>query len=217
MAQKTPQPAPRKPRADAQRNRQRILEIARNKLSPNPESTSAWMKSPGRPEWDRELCTATSPLAKLSSRRSIGPRWKKLAAAEQRFAGTMAPIEALRAWMLLFVDYIAAKQIIAPALNKAIGLSVEGFSNAPAIWSKEPSTVWLIVPSRAATSAPTLIRWTCCGLWSASPTSPPRRTGPRAPEDLYTSSLRARGRTCRFAERHRHSILGNRARLRANR
>src|SRR5690242_8053129 len=29
----------------------------------------------------------------------------------------MPPIEALRSWMLLFVDHIAAKQIIAPALN----------------------------------------------------------------------------------------------------
>src|SRR5277367_3833671 len=33
----------------------------------------------------------------------------------------MLPIEALRAWMLLFVDYIAAKQIIAPALNSLLG------------------------------------------------------------------------------------------------
>jgi hypothetical protein len=33
----------------------------------------------------------------------------------------MSPIEALRAWMLLFVDYIAAKQIIAPALNTIVG------------------------------------------------------------------------------------------------
>jgi hypothetical protein len=30
-------------------------------------------------------------------------------------------IEALRVWMLLFVDYIAAKHIIAPALNTYIG------------------------------------------------------------------------------------------------
>ena len=30
-------------------------------------------------------------------------------------------MEALRAWMLLFVDYIAAKQIIAPALNSMVG------------------------------------------------------------------------------------------------
>jgi hypothetical protein len=33
----------------------------------------------------------------------------------------MAPIDALRAWMLLFVDYIAAKHIIAPALNTLLG------------------------------------------------------------------------------------------------
>jgi len=33
----------------------------------------------------------------------------------------MAPIDALRAWMLLFVDYIAAKHIIAAALNTFVG------------------------------------------------------------------------------------------------
>jgi hypothetical protein len=31
------------------------------------------------------------------------------------------PIEALQAWLLLFVDYIAAKQLIAPALNALVG------------------------------------------------------------------------------------------------
>ena len=46
---------------------------------------------------------------------------EKLAAAEGRFAETLSPVEALRAWMLLFVDYIAAKQIIAPALNSVAG------------------------------------------------------------------------------------------------
>jgi hypothetical protein len=33
----------------------------------------------------------------------------------------MTPLEALRAWMLLFVDHIAEKQIIAPALNSMVG------------------------------------------------------------------------------------------------
>jgi AcrR family transcriptional regulator len=46
---------------------------------------------------------------------------EKLAAAEQNFAETMAPVQALRAWMLLFVDYIATKKIIAPALNTLVG------------------------------------------------------------------------------------------------
>ncbi len=46
---------------------------------------------------------------------------EKLAAAEKRLAGELAPLEALRAWMLLFVDYIATKKIIAPALNAMVG------------------------------------------------------------------------------------------------
>jgi hypothetical protein len=33
----------------------------------------------------------------------------------------MPPMEALRAWMLLFIDYIATKKIIAPALNTLVG------------------------------------------------------------------------------------------------
>jgi AcrR family transcriptional regulator len=46
---------------------------------------------------------------------------ERLVAAEQKFAQTMPPIEALRAWLLLFVDAIAAKQLIAPALNTLLG------------------------------------------------------------------------------------------------
>ena len=46
---------------------------------------------------------------------------EKLAAAGPKFAAAMPPIEALRGWMLLFVDYIAAKHIIAPALNSVVG------------------------------------------------------------------------------------------------
>jgi len=46
---------------------------------------------------------------------------ERLAAAERKFTETMPPVEALRAWMLLFVDYIAAKHIIAPALNTFVG------------------------------------------------------------------------------------------------
>ena len=44
-----------------------------------------------------------------------------MAAAEKKFSESLPPIEALRAWMLLFVDYIATKQIIGPALNSLVG------------------------------------------------------------------------------------------------
>jgi AcrR family transcriptional regulator len=45
---------------------------------------------------------------------------EKLATAATEFAETLPPIDALRAWMMLFVDYIADKQIIAPALNALV-------------------------------------------------------------------------------------------------
>jgi hypothetical protein len=46
---------------------------------------------------------------------------EKLAAAERKFAQSMPPLQALRAWLLLFVDAIETKQIIAPALTTLIG------------------------------------------------------------------------------------------------
>jgi AcrR family transcriptional regulator len=46
---------------------------------------------------------------------------EKLAAAGRKFSETMPPIDALRSWMLLFVNHMAAKQIIAPALNSVVG------------------------------------------------------------------------------------------------
>jgi len=46
---------------------------------------------------------------------------EKLAEAQRRFSAELPPLEALRAWMLVFVDYIAAKKIIAPALQAMTG------------------------------------------------------------------------------------------------
>jgi AcrR family transcriptional regulator len=46
---------------------------------------------------------------------------EKLAGAARTLADTLPPVEALRAWLLLFVDAVETKQIIAPALNTLIG------------------------------------------------------------------------------------------------
>jgi hypothetical protein len=80
----------------------------------------AWTTLPNRPVSGRELCIATfrrDELLEAVYRTEV----EKLAASEQKFAANMPPIEALRAWMLLFVDYIATKKIIAPALNTLVG------------------------------------------------------------------------------------------------
>ena len=46
---------------------------------------------------------------------------EKLAAAERTFADTLSPVEALRAWLLSFVDAVETKQIIAPVVNTLVG------------------------------------------------------------------------------------------------
>src|SRR5579883_2149784 len=56
-----------------------------------------------------------------------------LAAAAQKFAATLPPVEALRAWLLLFVDAVAAKQIIAPALNSLLGDYKQVFEDSHAV------------------------------------------------------------------------------------
>jgi AcrR family transcriptional regulator len=120
MPTKRPKPAPRKPRSDAQRNRQRILEVAKQAFT---------------------LLGANASLDDIATQAGVGPgtlyrhfptrdalveavyhaEVEKLAGAARDFAATLPPVPALRAWMLLFVDYIAAKQIIAPALNTLVG------------------------------------------------------------------------------------------------
>lgn len=46
---------------------------------------------------------------------------EKLAEAQRKFSAELPPLEALQAWLLVFIDYIAAKKIILPALNAMVG------------------------------------------------------------------------------------------------
>jgi len=120
MAKKHPQPVPRKSRTDAQRNRERILEVAKEAFTRFGASASlddiARQAGVGAGTLYRHFPTRDA-LIEAVYRSEV----EKLAAAERKFAETMPPIDALRSWMLLFVDYIAAKQIIAPALNSVVG------------------------------------------------------------------------------------------------
>jgi AcrR family transcriptional regulator len=120
MAAKVPKTAPRRPRADAQRNHERILEIAKEAFTRSGVNINldelARDAGVGPGTLYRHFPTRDA-LVEAVYRSEV----EKLAAAERKFAEIMPPIEALRAWMLLFVDYIATKQIIAPALNTLVG------------------------------------------------------------------------------------------------
>src|ERR1700689_5434864 len=120
MPMNASQASGRKPRADAVRNRERILEVAKRAFT---------------------RCGANASLDDIAKQVGVGPgtlyrhfptreellqavyrsEMEKLAAAERRFAQSMPPIEALRAWLLLFVDAIETKHLIAPVLNTLIG------------------------------------------------------------------------------------------------
>ena len=110
----------RKPRTDAQRNRERILEVAKEAFTRSGANASlddiAKQAGVGPGTLYRHFPTREE-LLKAVYRAEL----EKLAAAEQKFAQTMPPVAALRAWLLMFVDAIAAKQLIAPALNTLLG------------------------------------------------------------------------------------------------
>jgi AcrR family transcriptional regulator len=117
---KRPKPARRKPRADAQRNRERVLEVAKQAFTRHGASASldeiAKDAGVGAGTLYRHFPTRDA-LIEAVYRTEV----EKLAAAEGKFAETLPPLEALRAWMKLFVDYVEAKHIIAPALNTYAG------------------------------------------------------------------------------------------------
>ncbi len=120
MAKKRSQPVQRKLRTDAQRNRDRILEVAKEAFTRFGAEASlddiAKQAEVGPGTLYRHFPTRAA-LIEAVYRSEV----EKLVAAGRKLAETMPPAEALRAWMLLFVDYVAAKQIIAPALNSVVG------------------------------------------------------------------------------------------------
>ena len=125
MATKRPLPAQRKPRADAQRNRDRVLEVAKEAFTRSGADASlddiAKQAGVGAGTLYRHF-PSREALIEAVYRTEV----EKLAAAERNFAETMPPIEALRAWMFLFVDYIATKKIIAPGSEHAGRGPLEG-------------------------------------------------------------------------------------------
>ena len=112
--------AARKPRADAQRNRGRILEVAKLVFTRRGAEASmdeiAKRAKIGPGTLYRHFPTRDDLLAAVYI-----SEVEKLAEAQRKFSVELPPVEALRAWMLVFIDYIAAKKIIAPALNAMAG------------------------------------------------------------------------------------------------
>jgi AcrR family transcriptional regulator len=112
--------AVRKPRADARRNRDSLLEAAKAAFAEVGAEASldeiARRAGVGIGTLYRHFPTRDA-VVEAVYRREV----QHLADAAPRLVESMAPAEALRAWMRLFIDYIAAKKVIAPALKSLVG------------------------------------------------------------------------------------------------
>ncbi len=133
MSQEQPSPPSisRKPRADAQRNRERILKVAKQAFTRDGADASlddiTRRAGIGAGTLYRHFPTRDA-LIEAVHRSEV----EKLAASEQQFAATLPPVEALRAWMLQFIDYVESKRLILPAMETVAGGSmrlIEGSRN----------------------------------------------------------------------------------------
>ena len=106
----------RKPRADAERNRLLLVEQAKATFAEKGSAASldeiARAAGVGIGTLYRHFPTRDALVSAVYRKES-----DQLAAAAPRLAGTLDPVAALRAWMLLFVDYLATKRGMAEVLN----------------------------------------------------------------------------------------------------
>jgi AcrR family transcriptional regulator len=110
----------RKPRADGQRNRERLMEAAKAAFAEVGADVSleeiARRAGVGIGTLYRHFPTRDA-IVEAVYRREV----QQLADAAPRLVDALPPAEALRAWMRVFIDYIAAKKVIAPALKSLVG------------------------------------------------------------------------------------------------
>ena len=117
----------RKPRADAQRNRIRLLETAKAAFAEKGSGASldeiARTAGVGAGTLYRHFPTRDALIEAVYRNET-----EQLVAAATRLAGSHSPTGALREWLLLFVDYMATKHGISEALNSIVGGTSELYS-----------------------------------------------------------------------------------------
>jgi AcrR family transcriptional regulator len=164
--------APRKLRADALQNRERILQVAKQAFTEVGPDVSldeiAKLAVVGPGTLYRHFPTRDALVGEV-----YRTELEKLKAAEQRFSETLPPLEALRAWMLTFVDYMATKLIILPAINlMACGPEKVFEQSGPLITTAIDSLMQRAVASgdlRGDVSGMDMLR-ALAGLWAVAPT-----------------------------------------------
>jgi AcrR family transcriptional regulator len=131
MAQEAKPKAVRGPRIDAQRNRQRLLETAKATFAEKGEAASleeiARLAGVGIGTLYRHFPTRDALVEAVYRNET-----QRLAEAAAELAATHPPVEALRAWMRIFVDHIATKQLMAGVLGSIVGGTSDLYADAGA-------------------------------------------------------------------------------------
>src|ERR1700704_4107008 len=121
----------RKPRADAQRNRVRLLETAKAAFAEKGPGASldeiARTAGVGAGTLYRHFPTRDALIEAVYRNET-----EQLVAAADRLAKTHPPVTALREWLLLFVDYIATKHGMHEVLNSIVGGTSDLYSASTA-------------------------------------------------------------------------------------
>ena len=121
--------APRRPRADARRNRERLIDTARAALADIGSEVTldeiARRAGVGIGTLYRHFPTRDA-MVEAVYRHEV----EQLSLAATRLLETLPPAEALHAWMRLFVDYIARKKVMASALSALSGGTSELFATS---------------------------------------------------------------------------------------
>ena len=137
----------RKPRADGQRNRERLMEAAKGAFADVGANVSleeiARRAGVGIGTLYRHFPTRDA-IVEAVYRREV----RQLAGSAERLLAQVNPGEALHQWMRLFVDYIATKKVIAAALGALAGGTADLYATSGAQISGALS---LLVERAAAT------------------------------------------------------------------
>jgi AcrR family transcriptional regulator len=122
-------PGQRKPRADAQRNRERLVDVAKLAFAEAGPDVSldeiARRAGVGIGTLYRHFPTRDA-VVEAVYRREV----RQLAEAATRLAESLPAGEALHQWMRLFVEYIATKKVIASALGSIVGGASELYASS---------------------------------------------------------------------------------------
>src|SRR3954453_3875047 len=141
--------SPRPLRADASRNRARLIETAKA------------MFSEGGADVGLESIAKTAGVGIGTLYRHFPTRDKLIEAvyrtemqglvdAAPRLLEALAPVEALRAWLRLFVDYIAKKQVMSPVLASMVCGTSELYAESGELVK---ASIGLLVDHAVATGA----------------------------------------------------------------